>query len=92
MYECCMYVCMYVCQEVLNNVCVWLFVSRKIEKYASVRKELLRDIEDIHADLNRADKVLFTVMYVCMYVFTEHRRSTATNKTLVHVCMYVCMY
>ena len=26
------------------------------------------------------------------YFFTEHRRSTATNKTLVYVCMYVCMY
>ena len=35
---------------------------------------------------------MYVCMYVCMYV---HRRSTATNKTLVYVCMhsmYVCMY
>ena len=64
---------------------MWLFVSRKIEKYASVRKELLRDIEDIHADLHRADKVLFTVMYVCMYVCMY-----VLNMHACSVCMVIC--
>ena len=86
-----MYVCMYV-KKYWNNVCVWLFVSRKIEKYASVRKELLRDIEDIHADLNRADKVLFTVMYVCMYVCFHFTPTKYGNEQDFSTCMYVCMY
>ena len=51
---------MYVCEDLEKCVSV---VSRKIEKYASVRKELLQDIEDIHTDIHRADKV-----HRCMYV------------------------
>ena len=35
--------------------------------------------------------MLNVCMYVHKYFFTEHRRSTAMNKTLVYVCMYVCM-
>ena len=90
----CMYICMYVCMYVTGRS-----DARPIPSHHSGR---------LPGERHDYEQVRPVCMYVCMYVVAmntmyvcmyKHRRSTATNKTLVYVCinvlamntMYVCM-